>query len=819
MMRKSDQSNAAQPRHPQAGMGLIAARRSWEQTRPEELLQPWVTEREESLRRLADAIPEVFWIVALDPERVLYVSPSFERLWGFTAEALYREPRLWAETIHPEDRPRVTERFSRWIAGEDINYHDVEYRILQPSGDIRWIHDRGVLFRNEEGRPCEVSGISTDITERKRIQAALQAGEERYRRFIEQTAEGICRMELDQPLDPGLGEDAQIDYFYAHAWLAECNDAMARMYGYQRAADLVGARLGDLLPRSDPHNVEYLRAFIRGGYRLTDAESHGLSRDGEERYFLNCLVGIVEDGRLLRSWGLKRDVTAHRLAEAAVRESEERLSFALDAGQMGTFDWHIPDGQISSGRILWSPTVERLHGYDPGTLPADAQSYCHQVHPEDRERVCAQLHEILAGTAGHRIEYRIVRPDGVIRWLECFAKAFPDAHGDVVRLVGVCADVTERKEAEGALQRAYQEIQALKDQLQDENIALREEVDQASMFEEIVGTSPALQAVLANIAKVAPTDSTVLITGETGTGKELVARAIHKHSARAGRPFVSVNCAAIPPALIASELFGHERGAFTGAVVRREGRFELAAGGTLFLDEVGELPAETQVALLRVLQEREFERVGGQKPIRADVRIIAATNRDLHTAIAEKTFRADLFYRLNVFPMEVPALRDRREDIALLLEYFTHRFGTRAAKRITTIPRATLDALLAYDWPGNIRELQNVIERAVILSDGSELSVDLRWLSASPSKVPSDAPTASSSRNTLVEDERSWIEAALEDAMGRVSGPFGAAIKLAMPPSTLESKIKALKIDKSRFKPVPPSRNRNVPSRDLREAS
>jgi PAS domain S-box-containing protein len=820
MMRKSDQSNAPQPRHPQAGMGLMAARRSWEQKRPEEPLRPRATEREESLRRLADAIPEVLWTVALDPERVLYVSPSFERVWGLSAEALYREPRLWAEAIHPEDRPRVTERFSRWVAGDDVDYHDVEYRILQPSGEIRWILDRGVLFHNENGRPREVSGISTDITERKRIQAALQASEDRYRSFIEQTAEGICRMELDQPLEPGLGEDAQIDYFYAHAWLAECNDAMARMYGYQRAADLVGARLGDLLPRSDPHNVEYLRAFVRGGYRLTDAESHERGRDGEERYFLNNLTGIVEDGRLLRAWGSQCDVTAHRLAEAAVRESGERLAFALEAGQMGTFDWHISDGQISSGRILWSPTVERLHGYDPGTLPADAQSYCHQVHPEDRERVCARLHEILAGTAGHRIEYRIVRPDGEIRWLECFAKVFPDGSGHVVRLVGVCADVTERKEAEGALERAYQEIQALKDQLQDENIALREEVDKASMFEEIVGTSPALQTVLANIAKVAPTDSTVLITGETGTGKELVARAIHKHSPRAGRPFVSVNCAAIPAPLIASELFGHEKGAFTGAVQRRLGRFELADGGTLFLDEVGELPAETQVALLRVLQEREFERVGGQRPIRADVRVIAATNRELETAIAEKTFRADLFYRLNVFPLEVPALRDRRGDIPLLVEYFTHRFGTRAGKRISTIPKATLDALQGYDWPGNIRELQNVIERAVIISDGSELSVDLRWLSASPSKVPSTAPTdASSSRNTLVEDERSLIEAVLAEAMGRVSGPFGAATKLAMPASTLESKIKALRIDKSRFKPVPPSRNREGPSQGLREAS
>jgi PAS domain S-box-containing protein len=813
-MRKANEGQGTQR------MGLMAARRWREQAHLDEPLQRRVTDREESLRRLADTISEVFWVVALNPERIIYVSPSFERLWGLTAEALYREPRLWAQTIHPEDRPQVIERFSRWIAGEDVNYHDVEFRIIQPSGDIRWIHDRGVLFHNEAGRPIEVSGISTDITERKRIQAELEASEERYRRFIEQTAEGISRIELDQPLEPGLGEDEQIDYFYAHAWLAECNEAMARMYGYQHAAEFVGVRLEDLLPRSDPRNMEYLRAFIRNGYRLTDAESHARSRDGKERYFLNSLMGIVEDGRLIRTWGSKRDVTAHRLAEAAVRESEERLSFALEAGQMGTFDWHIADGQLARGRILWSPTVERLHGFEPGTLPVDAQSYCHQVHPDDRERVCTQLHEILGGTAGHRIEYRIVRPGGAIRWLECYAKAFPGGSGQMVRLVGVCADITERKEAEGELQRAYDEIQALKDQLQQENIALREELDTTSMFEEIVGTSPALQAVLGNIAKVAPTDSTVLITGETGTGKELVARAIHKHSARAGRPFVSINCAAIPPALIASELFGHERGAFTGAVGRREGRFELAAGGTLFLDEVGELPAETQVMLLRVLQEHEFERVGSNRPIRADVRIIAATNRDLHSAIAEKTFRTDLFYRLNVFPMEVPALRDRREDIALLVEYFTHRFGTRAAKRITAIPKAILDALQAYDWPGNIRELQNVIERAVIISDRSELSVDLRWLLASPSKVPADPPPPpASTGNTLVDHERALIEEALEEAKGRVAGPLGAATKLGIPSSTLESKIKVLKIDKSRFKPIPPSRNDEPPSSDFQEAS
>src|SRR2546428_206806 len=316
-------------------------------------------------------------------------------------------------------------------------------------------------------------------------------------------------------------------------------------------------------------------------------------------------------------------------------------------------------------------------------------------------------------------------------------------------------------------------------------------------LEEVVGTSPPLRTVLSHVSKVAPTDSTVLITGETGTGKELIARAIHKRSARSARAFVAVNCAAIPASLIASELFGHEKGAFTGALQRRQGRFELADGGTIFLDEVGELPAETQIMLLRVLQEREFERVGGTGPIRVNVRVIAATNRDLHAAVADGTFRADLFYRLNVFPLDVPALRERRSDVPLLVEYFIHRYAKRAGKRICGLTKETAQLLQSYDWPGNIRELQNVIERAVIVCDSDTLSIDARWLSGRPLGTP---PMASLSTGTLAAHEKDAIEAALKDSKGRVAGPFGAAGRLGVPASTLESKIKALNIDKRRFK-------------------
>jgi formate hydrogenlyase transcriptional activator len=310
-----------------------------------------------------------------------------------------------------------------------------------------------------------------------------------------------------------------------------------------------------------------------------------------------------------------------------------------------------------------------------------------------------------------------------------------------------------------------------------------------------VGTSPALRAVLTSVAQVAPTDSTVLITGETGTGKELVARAIHKRSQRASRAFVSVNCAAIPPTLIASELFGHEKGAFTGALQRRAGRFELADGGTIFLDEVGDLPPDTQLALLRVLQEREFERVGSTRPIKVDVRVIAATNRDLNAAIEGDAFRIDLFYRLNVFPIEVPPLRERPSDIPLLVAYFVERYARNVGKTIRRVEKRTLELVQSYRWPGNVRELQNVIERAVIICESETLKVDPRWLArqTAPERV---RPFA----DELAARERQMIETALAESNGRVSGPTGAAARLGMPGSTLESKIRALGISKHRFK-------------------
>jgi formate hydrogenlyase transcriptional activator len=367
-------------------------------------------------------------------------------------------------------------------------------------------------------------------------------------------------------------------------------------------------------------------------------------------------------------------------------------------------------------------------------------------------------------------------------------KPLRDQLGRITRWVVPAIDIDDHKRSE--------------ERLQNENVALREEIDKASMFEEIVGTSPALQRVLSRVSKVAATDSTVLITGETGTGKELVARAIHRRSPRSSYAFVSVNCAAIPRDLIASELFGHEKGSFTGATQRRLGRFELADRGTIFLDEVGELPAETQIALLRVLQEHEFERVGGAASIRTDVRVIAATNRDLEAAIAEGKFRSDLFFRLNVFPIEMPPLRERPEDIPLLVEYFIDRYARKAGKSFQWVNKKSLDLLQSYPWPGNIRELQNVIERSVIVCETENFSVDESWLSRRPPAIRPDRRSDLFKR--FPSREKAIIEAALSETRGRVYGPSGAAAKLGIPRSTLESKIRSLKIDKNRFKIADP---------------
>ena len=507
------------------------------------------------------------------------------------------------------------------------------------------------------------------------------------------------------------------------------------------------------------------------------------SAEGNYRWFLSRAEPLRgSDGTLLHWIGINLDIEEYKRAEfqlaegaSALRKSETELRQTLD---------FTP--QLIA---VYGPNRERLHinrialDYLGVSLEEWRQTLEGGAfgHPDDRARDRDCFDRARSAGSAYELELRLRKGDGGYRWFLARYNPVRDEEGQIIRWYVACTDIDDRKRAE--------------ERLQQENVALREEVDKASMFEEIVGASAALTAVLSRVSKVAGSDSTVLVTGESGTGKELVARAIHRRSRRASRAFVAVNCAAIPRDLIASELFGHERGAFTGAVQRRLGRFELAEGGTIFLDEVGELSVDTQVALLRVLQEREFERMGGRERIKVDVRVIAATNRDLTAAVADGTFREDLFYRLNVFPVEMPPLRERREDIPVLVEYFIGRYARKAGKAFQRVSKRTLDRLQSYPWPGNVRELQNVIERSVILSDTEEFTVDESWLSAAPA-IESRLGLS----RTLAAQEKAIVEDALRATGGRVFGPAGAAARLGIPRSTLESRIRALKIDKRRFR-------------------
>lgn len=404
-------------------------------------------------------------------------------------------------------------------------------------------------------------------------------------------------------------------------------------------------------------------------------------------------------------------------------------------------------------------------------------------HPDDLPALEQQRREGMRRGTPFETMVRARRYDGQYRWFLSTYHPFRDAEGRILRWYSTAMDIDERKREE--------------DRIRNENVALREDIDRVSMFEGIVGSSRVMRALLAQVAKVASTDATVLILGETGTGKGLIARAIHKRSARANRAFIHVNCAAIPTSLIASELFGNEKGAFTGAIQRRIGRFEAADDGTIFLDEVGDLLLETQITLLRVLQEREIERIGSSTPIPVDVRVIAATHRDIEAAVESGEFREDLYYRLNVVPIVNPPLRARAEDIPELVEFLVAQYARRMRKTIRTIDKRTMALLNEYDWPGNVRELQNVVERAVVLCEGDTLTIEESWLKGPSAKT---ADRGKRSRLTLAQGERELIVAALRTSSGKISGPAGAARKLGLPRQTLESKLKALEIDAAEFR-------------------
>jgi PAS domain S-box-containing protein len=716
---------------------------------------------------------------------------------------------LILQRTHPDDRQAVQQVIER--ASRDRMEFALEHRLLMPDGSIKYLQVIGCPS-TDEARCSEFVGAVADITERKRSETLL-TGE---KRVLEMIATGIPLKEilnalcliieehrqdtfasillvnpdgvhLDVIAGPSLPEEwtCEMEKLPIGPSAGSCGTA-----AYRASPVIVSDIANDPLWDVPEHRAAALNHGLRAAWSSPVLSSRGDVLAAFCMYAREVRTPTSQDLELIEfATHLARVAIERDKSEQALRRSEAYLAEAQRLSKTGSFAW-----SPATDTTYYSEECYRVLGFEPQAGPPPVETLWQRVHPDDQARCREVVAKAIRDKVDFEVDYRIVHPDKKVRHIHGVCHLVLDRSGEVVEHVGTVIDITERKRAEEELRRAFEDIKGLRDQLQRENIVLREELGKASMFEEVVGTSPVLQMVLARAAKVAPTDSTVLITGETGTGKELIARAIHQRSKRSERPFVTVSCAAIPSSLIMSELFGHEKGAFTGAIQRRLGRFELAEGGTLFLDEVGDLPLETQIALLRVLQEREFERVGGTEVLRCDVRVIAATNRELQSTIASGAFRSDLYYRLNVFPIQVPPLRERREDIPLLVNYFVDRYATRAGREIKHIPKKALETLQEYSWPGNIRELQNVIERSLIIGETTEFSIDKSWLSNEP------RPTASSPLVDRTSIERKRIEAALAQSKGKVAGESGAAAKLGIPASTLESKIRALKINKFQFK-------------------
>jgi formate hydrogenlyase transcriptional activator len=658
--------------------------------------------------------------------------------------------------VHPDDREFVKSEIERMMQkGEGC---DGKYRIVHPQRRVRWIRGVGTpVFEN--GVLTRFAGTSIDITEEETLTQELKRSQ------------------------AYLADAQRLSHTGSFGWVVSTGEIFwseetFRIFEYDPATcptiDLV-------IQRVHPDDRAFVRKVIERAAQDGsdfDIEYRLLMPDKSIKYVHVISHRRSDESENLEFIGAVRDVTADRVAEHKLKQDEAELRQLINF-----VPEHVLVMEADGSRLYENQAMRDYFGTSLDGIQAK-DFYRKFIHPDDlASGALGERERAVARGAPWEGELRLRRKDGEYRWFLIRCNPLRDDQGNIIRRYATATDIEERKRAE--------------ERVQKENVALREEIDKASMFEEIVGSSGALKKVLSRVSQVAPTDATVLLTGETGTGKELIARAIHKRSQRAAKAFVTVNCAAIPPALIGSELFGHEKGAFTGALQRRLGRFELAEGGTIFLDEVGEIPPETQTALLRVLQEREFERVGGTQTIRADVRVIAATNRDLKAAMTNRTFRSDLYYRLQVFPIEIRPLRERKDDIPLLVEYFIDRYASKMGKKIRSIKQESLDLLRSYSWAGNIRELQNVIERAVIVSEGDVLSIDESWLSIEAGAA--EPPTGMLSK-LPPNREKEIIEAALAETRGRVSGPSGAARKLGIPSTTLESRIRSLKINKHRFK-------------------
>jgi formate hydrogenlyase transcriptional activator len=724
-------------------------------------------EREE-LRRIVDLIPQQ--IVVLNPEgKALYANRGSIEYTGLSLEEV-RADDFRDRVFHPEDIQRLREQRQNALAGT-IPFEN-EQRGLGKDGKYRWFLIRYNPFLGENGKVIRWYATATDIEDRKQTQEALtnaldqvQKSEAKLRRVIDTIPTLVW---CDLPDGP--------NEFLNKRWHEYTGRSPEESHGWGWQATFH--------PEDLPPLMEKWRELLVSG-EPGEIEARLRRHDGVYRWFLIRVEPFRdESGKLVRWYGTSTDIENLKQAEEKLRQDERELRQLMDF-----LPQHVLVLDAEGTLVQANQTMLDYSGRTLGEMrgPGTQERIKRDLHPDDADRVANERRSGISKGVPFEIEKRMLGRDGRFRWFLFRYKPVRNEDGRIVRWFATATDIDDRKQVE------YR--------MSNENLALREEMDRSSMFEDVVGSSEALRKVLRQVDKVAASDSTVLVLGETGTGKELIARALHKRSRRAERAFIGVNCAAIPPSLIASELFGHEKGAFTGATQRRMGRFESANGGTIFLDEVGDLPAEIQIALLRVLQEREIERVGSSRPIPVDVRVVAATHRDLKALVAEGKFRQDLLYRLNVVPIQMPPLRERAADIPLLVEYFIDRLGKRAGKKFRTIDKKFLKVFQAYGWPGNVRELQNIIERAVILSDDDTLAVDETWLTGEPAQSPVRARALDIA---LVKQEKEMIEAALAESQGRISGSAGAAAKLGLPARTLDSKIKRLKINKYQFKAPQP---------------
>ena len=698
-------------------------------------------------------------IVTVDEgERITLFNSAAEKLFLCSAAEALGQPfdRFIPERFHEACRQHIR-MFSE---------NQIERRATGLRGDLYGLRTSGEEFPIEGSiSQIDLNGqrfytlILRDITDRKRAVDELRLSNERFAKSFRANPQPMSLTTLDEGL------------------YLDVNDSFLEMSGYTRE-EVIGHTCSKLrIWETEEHCMNFIERLNLMG-SIVNLERKFRTKDGSKRVLLSSAEKLEIAG-LQCVLVASSDITERVAAQKALQESEERFRTMADSAPMMV--WVSgEDKECTYFNKQWLDFTGRSMEEELG------MGWAAGVHPEDYDRCLECYVSNFDERKPFEMEYKLRTKDGEYRWV--LDKATPRFSSDQVFLgyIGSCLDITARKEAEVELRKAHEELHRLKNQLEAENIYLQEELQSDPTFGEIIGHSDAIKYVLFKITQVAPTDSTVLISGDTGTGKELVARAIHGASARKDRPLIKLNCGALSPTLIESELFGHEKGAFTGAGARKAGRFELANGGTIFLDEIGDLPLESQVKLLRVIQENEFERLGGTKTIKVDVRIIAATNRNLKLQVESGGFREDLWYRLNVYPITVPPLRQRKEDIPLLVEHFVNRYAKKSGKRITSVSPRAMQGLQTHSWPGNVRELANVIERAVIHTQGTVLQVVDRF-----EQVPEEQPDAT---RTLEGVEREHIIRTLENTGWRIEGPFGAAKILGLNPSTLRTRMLKLGI-------------------------